>query len=401
MHVRNITAFLVVASAVLAVDFQSSRAVGSEVTRPHKSIAEFTPEELLDHGPPTDKSIRLLDLEDAAVRENTTIQRATNHVDAVALKWKREGVDVNLKLETANEATPLKEESTSDAKDRWKYSLARKEVLVAKKQRDIEVIRVRNDVRTVYFDLLLTDSQISIGEELIDVEKRLLQAAGESNPEAAGSDFDASPERDAEKSAADMLQKARNRHAMLWSRLTVLKATINEDKPKSVSGTINIVPQEINAYRASYAIVEGSPETAVARVRSEVAILRYRIAHEALSTAESSPNNRQVSIDGVVSAERELQETTQRLRALFAEVYARYQRAQREMERLARQLSREAMVAAVSHSHERARSQALRTAQHRLLSRWEYLEATREFTHAVVLLNGYLLSGGFKSTPQQ
>jgi len=382
------------------------------------------------------RTYTLAEMESLALQNNPTMAQANARIQAAQGKWIQDGLYPNPKLiyrgdEIGNEgkagfqgAAVSQEIVTAKKRQLSQYADAHL-VQQAEQEYAAQEFRVRNDVRILFYEVLLAQRAVELNEEL--------RRSTESGAKAANDLFKAQ-----ETSRIDVIQskvevdmveiqvvKAANSHSAAWRKLTAVVGLPNMT-PTPLSGDIRDGLRPFVWEESLTQLLGGSPELSAARSRQQAAAWAVQRAY-----AERHPNfdvevaglhdnatsydvasvnigmaipifnrnqgNIQTAEANVRTAHAEIDRISLELRQRLANVFERYANSREQVERYEQKILPNAKesLALVTTSYKAGESNVLSLllAQRTYIqAQTAHLDALRELRNASILLEGMLLT---------
>ena len=168
----------------------------------------------------------------------------------------------------------VSQEFVTAGKLKLNRAVASQEVRQAQWAWQSQMLRVLNDVRSSYFDVLFAQQTIAINEQLVRIGDENLKAAENLFAAKEVSRVDvlqAGVEADA---ARIRLQNARNRHQSAWRQLTAVLGA-PEMQPAALAGRLEDNLPQLDPNTALQQVLAASPQLAEARAGLDRAAARW------------------------------------------------------------------------------------------------------------------------------
>jgi cobalt-zinc-cadmium efflux system outer membrane protein len=252
----------------------------------------------------TSPSITLEELQSIAAASNPTLALAAARVDAARGRWLQAGLypnpmigyvgdEIGMAGRAGMQGMQLSQTIVRGGKLGLDRAAASQEVAQAQQQFEAQRLRVLNDVRTQFYQLLVAQRALELSDELAELGERGLKTAELlfRPPVQEVSRVDVLQAQIELSTARVTAEQARNRHVAVWRRLA---ATIGapQMEPSRAVGELDAVGTELLWDDVLARVLTASPELAAARadvVRARWAVDRAR--------AEPIPNlNVQASV---------------------------------------------------------------------------------------------------------
>jgi cobalt-zinc-cadmium efflux system outer membrane protein len=254
------------------------------------------PTELLPPGAvENQKPLTLDDLEAIALANNPTLASAASRIQAARGEWTQVGLPPNPVIgysgdEIGNDGRAgqqggfIGQQIVTGGKLRLSRSVAAQDIQVAESQLEVQRLRVLNDVRINFYEVLVAQRRVEIGKEIVQIGDRAIEAiekflqVGESNR------VDLLQARVEVNSARILLENARNDHEAAWRKLAAVIGM--PDTPSTpLTGDLKAGLGEITFESALERLLTNSPELTAAQAN----VNRARQA-TARARAEAIPN---------------------------------------------------------------------------------------------------------------
>lgn len=252
------------------------------------------PPETVPAGPPQGQaapdSLTLTDMECMALANNPTLVQAMAQVRAAQGQWLQAGLRPNPIVgyqasEVGNAGTSgqqgafLSQEFVRGKKLEWGRAAGSGAVTQAQREFAAQRLRVLNDVRSEYFNVLVAERAMELTEELASISRRALEATEalfRSEQVAYVDVLQVTIEVD---SAAIVVENARNRYAAAWRRLTSVVG-LPDMPPRALEGDLAPPLEPLQWEHSLDRLLAQSPELASARAgaaRARAVLERARI----------------------------------------------------------------------------------------------------------------------------
>lgn len=252
------------------------------------------PPETVPSGPPardvTGKTLTLHDLECMALVNNPTLVQAMSHIRAAQGQRLQAGLLPNPIVgyqtsEAGNNGTPGQQgafwtqEFVRRKKLNWGRAEGSQAVAVAQRDFAAQRLRVLNDVRTEYFNVLVAEQAMELTAELASINRRALQATEDlfRNEQVAYVDvLQVTIEVD---SAQIAVENAGNRYGAAWRRLASVVG-VPDMPPHPLEGDLTAPAQPLQWEASLARLLSQSPELASARAeaaRARAAVEKARV----------------------------------------------------------------------------------------------------------------------------
>lgn len=380
-------------------------------------------------------AMTLEELETLAAGHNPTLLQALARVDALRGKWLQDGLYPNPRVfyrgdeigdqKTAGfEGGGFSQEIVTNGKLGLARNVASQQINQAIQEYTVQELRVQNDVKLRYNDVLIAQRALEIYQQLEHITRLAANVANDlfkANQVARSDVLQARVEAD-----TLVLQsvKARNAYESAWRRLAVVVG-MPELPPAPLAGEVERATT-VTWELAWVQIAANSPELSAARAKVDAARWAVRKA-----TADRFPNlevqagyafDNQTSYDtanvtmavpvplfdrnqgairqaqaNLAAADAEVERMTLELRNRLALVFERYANAQQQVDRYERSIlpdSKQSMdlIGSLYRSGESNYTAYLLSQRTFLQTQIAYIDSLRELRETSVLLNGLLLS---------
>ncbi len=240
--------------------------------------------------PNSTESLTLADLENIALANNPTLVQASARIQAAEGRWLQGGLRPNpifgyQATEVGNEGRGgqqgafYSQEFVRGGKLDLNRTVASREIAQAQQQMAAQRLRVLNDVRIEYFNVLVAQRALELTRELADIGQRGLKMTEQLFQGEQVSNAEVLQARIESASAVITLQNAQNRHAAAWRRLSSVVGA-REISVQALSGNLTPEPGELDWNESYTRIIAQSPELATARAgvsRAQAILERARI----------------------------------------------------------------------------------------------------------------------------
>jgi cobalt-zinc-cadmium efflux system outer membrane protein len=404
------------------------------------------PTELLPPGAvENQKPLTLDDLEAMALANNPTLASAASRIQAARGQWTQVGLPPNPVIgysgdEIGNEGRAgqqggfVGQQIVTGGKLRLSRSVAAQEIQVAEAQLEAQRLRVANDVRINFYDVLVTQRRIEIGQDIVQIGERAIEAVEKFLQVGESNRVDLLQARVEVNSARILMENARNDHEATWRKLAAAVG-MPDMQPAPLAGDLQSDVADITFASALQRLLENSPELAAAQVnvsRARQAVARARA--EAVpnvdlqagvqydNATEDTIANVQVGLPipvwnrnqgGIRRAEAELataRNETQRmelnLQHRLASAYQRYANARQQVTTYKEQILPDAQTSLdlVTQGYQQGEFGylALLTSQRTYFqTNLAYLEAVRQLRESAIAIDGLLLTDSLTASEQR
>jgi cobalt-zinc-cadmium efflux system outer membrane protein len=375
-----------------------------------------------------------------ALANNPTLVQATARVQAAQGRWVQGGLRPNPIVgyqasEVGNNGTAgqqgafLSQEFVRGGKLALNRVAASQEIAQLQRQMEAQRLRVLNDVRIEYFNVVvaqrareLTGELAEIGKRGLETTERLFQGQQVSNAEVLQARIEAA-------SASITLQNAQNRLAAAWRRLSSVVGT-PEMAPQEVSGELTSQLAALDWGETYSRLITQSPELASARagVSRARAILeraqaepipnldvqlgvqydnssQYTIANiqagVPIPFSNRNQGNVQTAYADVRNAQAEIGRIELSLRNRLASAFENYANARNQVDTFSRQILPDARssldLVSTGYRQGQVSFLALLTAQRtNAQANLAYLQALQELNSNRISIEGLLLTGSLQ-----
>ena len=410
---------------------------------PDRLAADVTrgaPDRLAADGTSAPPGMNLAELETIALGNNPTLVQAAMRVRAAQGKLLQAGLYPNPTIgylgdEIGNEGRAgfqgarLGQEIVTGGKLQARSAVAAREIEQAEFAFQSQRLRVLNDVRSLWYDVLAAQHAIKLNEKLVDIGQQGVTTAEQLLSAKEVSRLDVLQARIEADAARLQLVNAQNRHRAVWRRLAAVAGT-PDLKPAPLAGSLEEQVPELAWDGVLLRLWQESPELAeahagVRRARSVLtqqcaerfanvdlggkvqydSATNYTVAGVEVGMALPIFNRNQGNISQaqaqLVSAEREVRRVELALQERLAAVFEQYDNARNEVVKYAADILPNAQTSLdlVLAAYKQAQIDyvTLLTAQ-RTYSRVKlaYLESLRQYHLSRTVLDGLLLSGGLQ-----
>jgi cobalt-zinc-cadmium efflux system outer membrane protein len=237
----------------------------------------------------------LADFEALALRNHPALTRATAQVRAMRGQWLQEGLYPNPRIgyegaEIGNENSAgmqggfVGQEFVTGGKLRLSRAVAAQEIREAEQQFEAERLRVLNNVRVRFYDMLIAQRAVDLAMELNTIGSQSADTAEKLYNAQQTAFNDVLQARIEWNNAKIVLQNARNEYMAAWQRLAAAVG-VPDLTPRALEGDVTVERPEIAWQEALERILAQSPELGAAQARVD----RGRWAVER-ARAEPIPN---------------------------------------------------------------------------------------------------------------
>lgn len=267
----------------------SARRTAYQQAIPVLSSRESIPSGQLVGDSPAD-GLTLQDLESIALANNPTLVQAGAQVRAAQGQWLQAGLRPNpivgyqaAEVGQAGQAGQQGAFISQEFVRREKLELSRLagSRAVAQAQQDFAAqrLRVLNDVRAEYFNVLVAQRAMELTGELASIGQRALKTTEDLFRGERIAKMDVLQARIEANSASIVVENARNRNAAAWRRLSSVVGVPNM-VPRELGGDLEPPPDDLSFDETLARLFEQSPELAGARVgvaRARAVLERARV----------------------------------------------------------------------------------------------------------------------------
>ena len=398
----------------------------------------MAPAPQMDNGPPP--ALRLEDLEQIALERNPTLVQARMMVRAAQGGYLQAGLypnpaigyaggDMGLEGTAGQQGAVFGQEVVTSGKLRLGSAVAGHGVEQARHGLEAQRLRVLNDVRAGYYEVLLAQKMIDVHQELLRISREIAEAMEKALTLQEVSRADALQVRIEAERARVGLEQVENNHRIAWYRLaTVLGQP--DMPPAALVGSVDVDLPTPSRGEALGRLLAQSPELAraragVERARCEVALqcaervpnveFEMWAKHDAttdeglLDVGVGLPlplfNRNQGNIvtaqAELIAAQREVERVELDLRNRFAVAFGEFVNARRQVDSYANTIlpngEESLRLIRLGLREGEFGYLTLLTAQRTYFNdNLEYLDSLQEFWARAVDLDGMLLSGGLE-----
>lgn len=438
-----IASYILVAVATFSAGEEGSVASPRSPTRSSASAEPTIANGLIEADPAHDQSVplTLADLESLALANNPTLAQSVARVDAAQGDFIQRGLYPNPQFgytgtEMGNEGRAgqqglfVGQTIVTGGKLRLARAAASQEVRRTEWLYQAQGLRVLNDVRVGYFELLFARRAMELQGELLRVAQEGLKAAEALFQAKETSRVDTLQAKVEAEGIAIELQNANNRYRAAEQRLSAVVGMPELDL-SSVQGELHEDVPELSWDATLEAILMQSPElgqaqAAIERARwtvsrecagrlpdiSSEAAVQYDNATEntiatvsvgaALPLFNRNQGNIRRAQAELVAAETELRRLELKLRDRLAVAFQRYSNARQQADKYAQSVlpSAQESLELVTKGYRQGEFpylDLLNAQRTYFRVNLAYLESLRELRTSVVAIDGLLLSGGLES----
>lgn len=254
--------------------------------------------ELIEPGLPVagpDDVLSLEDLESIALQNNPTLAQATARVQAAQGRWLQGGLGPNPIVgyqgsEIGNDARSgqqgafVSQEFVRGGKLALNQAIGSQEIAQFRQDLEAQRLRILNDVRIEYFDVLIAQRALALNRELTGIAQRGLTVTEQQFKGEQVSNAEVLQARIELTSATVALRNAENRYAAAWRRLSSVIGAPGI-APRNLAGDLTAQMPNLQWDEVFTRLMSQSPELASARA----SVGRARAVLER-SQAEPIPN---------------------------------------------------------------------------------------------------------------
>jgi cobalt-zinc-cadmium efflux system outer membrane protein len=391
--------------------------------------------------PDASDSLTLADFESMALANNPTLVQATARVQAAQGRWVQGGLRPNPIVgyqasEVGNNGTAgqqgafLSQEFVRGGKLALNRVAANQEIAQLQQEMEAQRLRVLNDVRIQYFNVLVAQRALEMSRDLVDIGKRGLETTEQLFKGQQVSNAEVLQARIESATATITLQNAKNRHVAAWRRLSSVVGT-SEMAPQEVSGDLTSQLSALDWGEAYARLITQSPELASARagVNRARAVLeraqaepipnldvqigiqydnssQYTIgniqAGVPIPVSNRNQGNVQTAYADLRNAQAEIARIELSLRNRLATAYENYANARNQVDTFFRQILPDARssldLVSTGYRQGQVSFLVLLTAQRtNAQANLAYLQALKELNANRIAIEGLLLTGSLQS----
>ena len=418
--------------------------IATEVARTDRKEGEAT--QLQSHSPAellrsAESELSLELLESVALSSNPSVAQAASRLRALEGKWQQVGLPPNPTAGYVGEEIGddggagrqggfVGQRFVTGSKLRLNRRVVAHEIAQAEQELSAQEQRVRTDVRTGYYDVLIAQRQtelareiVEVSDQAVDASRRLLEANEIPRVGLLQTEVEA-------RNARIVLSRAKNAEVGAWRRLTsVLGRT--EVPVRRLTGDLGQVASEMNWDAQLSRLVTQSPElaavtakldrarSALERARAEVyPDVNVRVAVQQDTATDDTVTGVQIGLpiplwnrnqggirqasNEVSAAERAVERVELDLRRRLAKAFQRYADAKQQVGEFSEHILPKAKEAfdLVTKGYQEGEIGYLETltAQRSYFrANLSYVEALRELWGATILIDGLLLDDSLSS----
>ena len=220
-------------------------------------------------------SLTLADLENIALANNPTLAQATARIQAAQGRWLQGGLrpnpivgyqatEVGNNGRAGQQGAFYSQEFVRGGKLELNRAVGSREVAQAQQQMAAQRLRVLNDVRIEYFNVLVAQRASELTRELVDISKRGLETTEQLFRGSQVSNVEVLQARIESASAGIASQNAQNRLGATWRRLSSVIG-MPDLAPQGLSGDLKPQLADLDWNEAYTRLISQSPELASAR----------------------------------------------------------------------------------------------------------------------------------------
>jgi len=385
----------------------------------------------------------LNDLENMALANNPTLVQAAARVQGAQGRWVQGGLRPNPILgyqasEVGNEGRAgqqgafYSQEFVRGGKLALNQTIASREIAQVRQHLEAQRLRVLNDVRIEFFNVLVAQQALELTRELADVGRRGLETTEQLFQGQQVSRPDVLQARIESASAAVALRNALNRHIAAWRRLSSVVGT-SEMPPQTLVGDLTPQTAELEWNETFARLIAQSPELAGARAgvaRAQAILQRaqaeptpnvdvqlglqydnasqFTIGNVQLGMPIPFRNRNQGNIQTAFADLRNAQADVGRielsLRNRLARAFESYMNARNQIETFSKQILPDARASlelvSAGYGAGQVNFLTLLTAQRTFSqANLAYLQALQELNASRVAIEGMLLTGSLQGEP--
>ena len=387
-------------------------------------------------GHPQPPGRTLADLEGMALANNPTLTRSAARVDAARGQWLQVGMKPNPVIgymgnqigdqgRAGQQGGFVQQEIVTAGKLRLNRDVAAQEIRQTEQQFEAQRLRVLNDVKLSFYDVLVAERMLSLTQELLRVGEQGVKAADGLLAAKEVSRVDLLQARVELGSARIVAENTRNRYIAAWRKLAAVLG-VPDMAPVPLIGDLNAGLAEIEWSAALQGILTSSPELAAAQAgvwRAQRAIARARVEPrpniEAMAGAQHdygsgydlvnvqvgipipffnrNQGNLRKAVAELAAAQTDVRRLELDLQQRLAAAYERYANARQQVNRYAHDIlpDAKASLALVDGGYRQGEFGylTLLTAQRTFFqTNIAYLESLRQLRESSVTIEGLLLT---------
>ncbi|HLA85163.1 MAG TPA: TolC family protein [Thermoguttaceae bacterium] len=251
----------------------------------------------LDTSPPEamQPTLTIAELEGMAWANNPTLVQAARQIDALRGKQLQEGLYPNPHMGYLGEEMGddgragqqggfLGQEIVTGGKLRLNRAVVGHEITMARRDWEIQCLRVTNDVRASAYDVIAAQRRVALDEQLLHIGRQGLSTAEQLFQAKEVSNVDVLQARIEANSTKLQLENARNTHQAAWQRLAAVVGSPDMQVVRLEDGLEAAMPER-SWESAMTRLMESSPERA--RAWAEIERAKCFLARQ---QAERVPN---------------------------------------------------------------------------------------------------------------
>jgi len=241
--------------------------------------------------------ITLAELQAIALANNPTLAQAGARIEAARGRWIQAGLypnpragymadEIGMAGRAGMQGFAVAQEIVRGGKLRLDRTAAAQEIVQAQQEQEAQRLRVLNDVRTHFYNLLVAQRTMELSDELVRLGERALKTAEElfRPPVEEVSRVDVLQARVELSTARVAAVEARNRHLSAWRRLAAV-AGFPDLQPAPAVGDLEAALPELSWDESLSRLLATSPQLSAARAGAAKATWAMRRAR-----AEPIPN---------------------------------------------------------------------------------------------------------------
>ena len=253
------------------------------------------PPEPIPHGPASKTGVTLDELQSIALANNPTLVQAAARIDAARGRWLQAGLypnpsagymadEIGMAGRAGMQGFAISQEIVRGGKLGLERAAVSQEIAQAQQQFESQRLRVLNDVRSQFYNLLAAQRTMELSGELVRLGEQGLKAADDLFRAQEVSRVDLLQARVELSTARVAAEIAQNRYVAVWRRVA---ATLGapDMQPLPAAGDLEAGMPELTWEESLARVLAASPELAAAR--AEVARASWRVRR---ARAEPIPN---------------------------------------------------------------------------------------------------------------
>jgi len=398
------------------------------------------PTELLPSGAATS----LDDFEGMALANNPTLASAASRIQAARGQWTQVGLppnpiagysgnEIGDEGRAGQQGAFFGQEIVTGGKLRLSRSVAAQEIQMAESQSEIQRLRVLNDVRISFYDVLVAQRRVEIAQEVVQIGERAIDTIEKFLQARETSRVDLLQARVETNAARILLENARNDHQAAWRKLAAVvgvpdlqignltgelegaaEIRYEDALQRLLSSSPELVASQANVNRARQVVARARVE-AVPNLDMQAGVQYDNATEDAIANVQVGMpipiwNRNQGGIRRaeaeLVTARNEVQRVELDLQRRLASAYQQYANARQQVATYTQQILPDAKSSLdlVTNGYQQGEFGylALLTAQRTYFqTNLAYLESVQQLRESAVTIDGLLLTDSLTATEQR